>query len=612
MKKRLFFIPVILSSMLLSGCNLLYLIDNETYSASESQSSSSQPSDKVESIAIYPGSVEVVVGQEVLLTANVLPSTAADKRITWKVLDTSKASITQDGALTGLVAGTTKAVATSVANSSIKAECTVTVVNSVTVDSAFKKADPKYTYYDLDNTRYVQNTGEQKVLVIPTYFKNDAGNATENNRQFIEKSFFGTNEECGWRSFAGYYRQASFGKLQYSGHVAPKWYQSTYTTTQVLNDGTSSQYIAAAALTWFQTQYPSFDLSDYDANNDGYIDSLYIIYASDYVIENDETTNLWGYRWSISGSISQTKTYRGSAFSWFSLKFLKDTTTGQTYGGVPEDGSNTRIIIHEHGHMLGLNDYYDTSYSGMDLVGSWDMQSHNVLDWNAFSKYTMGWVEPYYVDQSVLQSKGSASITIKPSSLNGDCIVVRNSDWNGSPFDEYLMIELFNPEIGNNYYDYHYNTNKNLTKSTGWGVKIYHVDARMLDTSGWSYTPTDTVTYHDGTCVVALDNTNKSDSGHNWYNYSPWQNYYLLQMLQRQNTNTFGVAKSTTRNYWTTGDLWKTGHTFSLGVHEGYTNYGPNFFYNQTTFDDGSTLPYGITFDSVSADSATITFTYLG
>ena len=82
---------------------------------------------------------------------------------------------------------------------------------------------------------------------------------------------------------------------------------------------------------------------------------------------------------------SQTKPYKANPFSWFSLKFLKDTTTGQHYGGVPEWGSNTRIIIHEHGHMLGLNDYYDTSYSGRDLVGQWDMQSNNVFDWNAFS-----------------------------------------------------------------------------------------------------------------------------------------------------------------------------------------------------------------------------------
>ena len=109
-------------------------------------------------------------------------------------------------------------------------------------------------------------------------------------------------------------------------------------------------------------------------------------------------------------------------------------------------------------------------------------------------------------------------------------------------------------------------------------------------------------------------NTNKNEDGHNLYGYSAWQNFYLLHLLQKQNTNTFEQPNDSARSSWRSADLWKTGDTFCLGAHDGYRNYGQNFFRtdSKVTFDDGTTLPYGITFTNVSADSATITFTYLG
>ena len=99
--------------------------------------------------------------------------------------------------------------------------------------------------------------------------------------------------------------------------------------------------------------------------------------------------------------------------------------------------------------MLGLSDYYDNAYSGMDLIGGWDMQDRDVLDWNSFSKYAVGWTQPYYVVENKLQEKTSEVITLTPASESGDCLLLRDSTWNGSPFDEYILLELFNPNIGN-------------------------------------------------------------------------------------------------------------------------------------------------------------------
>ena len=570
----------------------------------------------------------VKMGKTAQITAEVEPREASSK-LTWTSLNEDVA-IVQDGFITPVSVGSTTIKVASVTNPSVETICQLTVTSDVDDNSAFKIANDNVTWDVVDPKQYVQNKGEQKVLVIPIYFKDEADTYTPEQmkqmRDYIEMSFFGDNDDCGWRSFSGYYKQASFDKLHYSGHVSEGWYKAPYTTEQVNDNDNNiiSAKIVPNALYWFKKTYSDFDLTDYDTNHDNYIDSLYIIYAADY---GDWGSGLWGFR----SSANDTKNITGkkaSAYSWFSIEFLRDTGA---YGGVPEDGSNTRIIIHEHGHMLGLPDYYDYSYAGIDCVGSYDMQSSNTFDWNAFSKFSAGWVKPYYVDQTKLEEKGSETITIGDSGTTGECILLRNSEWNGTPFDEYLMIELFNPDAGNNYYDSHY-SNYQGPKNCGFGVKIYHVDARMVELwDGGDNTviihQVDDFSSSNDYAFFPNDNNEVNSSDHNYYlkyyaqyysqygytlqNWQEYNSFQFLHLLQKGNECTF-TKKGNYRLEWNNSDLWQTGDTFSITNHYGYTNYGPNFFAKSDKLNDGSAIPYGIRFNSVTKNSATLTISYIG
>ena len=586
-----------------------------TVSATDGSGVTAECQIKVEYVAVTgiklsPKFSSIDVGQTLNLNAEILPSNASNQEVIWTSSDESVATISDAGVVTGVGTGEASITVQTV-------DCGKSITRHVAVansDAAIVKANSKYTYHDIDKTQYVENEGDQKVLVIPTYFTDEPDNVSVENKNFIDMSFFGTNDECKWRSFTGYYEEASFGQLRYTGHVSDAWYAAPYSTSDVLADNNLSKTIASKALEWFKGQNPDFDWTGYDSDNDNNVDSLYIIYASDYV---DNNSSLWGYRWSTTVPAGNTG-LQAHAYSWFSLKFLKDV---DSYGGVPVDGSNTRIIVHEHGHMLGLADYYDTSYSGMDLVGGWDMQDRNQFDWNAFSKYTVGWINPYYIREEKLQAKGSETITIRASAKNGDCILVHNSSWNGSPFDEYLMLELFNPNIGNNEYDYNHSNSVGIDL-TGYGVKIYHVDARMaryyIDNNfNLVAEPADELEDQTKyTYFIPNDNDEIHGANHNaigkQVGFNEFENYHLLQLLQKGGTDTFSDTDGAARHEWIQSDLWQTGDTFCIGNHVGYDDYGQEFFYHKTTFNDGTTLPYGITFDSVTADSATITFTYLG
>lgn len=84
----------------------------------------------VESVSISSQTVELTVGDTFSLTATVLPSNADDRGISWKSDAPSVASVSQDGVVTAVAAGS--ATVSAVTNDGAKtASCRVTVKNPV-------------------------------------------------------------------------------------------------------------------------------------------------------------------------------------------------------------------------------------------------------------------------------------------------------------------------------------------------------------------------------------------------------------------------------------------------------------------------------------------------
>ena len=65
---------------------------------------------------------------------------------------------------------------------------------------------------------------------------------------------------------------------------------------------------------------------------------------------------------------------------WASYEFMNDSGTNRI---------DAHTYIHETGHLLGSDDFY--SNEDYDPVGDLEMQSYNVGDMGAFSKFQFGW-----------------------------------------------------------------------------------------------------------------------------------------------------------------------------------------------------------------------------
>lgn len=140
------------------------------------------------------------------------------------------------------------------------------------------------------------------------------------------------------------------------------------------------------------------DFSEYDYNEDGAVDFVYIIYAGYAESYGASSNTIWphasdlyslGVECEVSG-----KTVRKYACS-SELKYV----SGETIEGIG-------TFCHEFGHVLGLPDLYNTRSAGDIQLGSWDImdqgsynnESHTPPAYSAFERYSLGWLDLTEID----------------------------------------------------------------------------------------------------------------------------------------------------------------------------------------------------------------------
>ena len=197
------------------------------------------------------------------------------------------------------------------------------------------------------------------------------------------------------------------------------------------------------------------DLSYYDQDKDGFVDFIWIIYSQ--TSDQIPSSYWWAY-------VSYTQN-----------KFENNNTQIQTFGFASIDWLNrnnecdTHTYIHETGHAFGLVDYYDYNNYWSPL-GKIDMMDSSIGDHNAFSKFTLGWLNPLVVDST-------SEITLKSTSLYGSCFIIPSPNYNGTAFDEYIMVELLTQE----------GLNKEIDELSSPGVRLTHCDGRVFSTNHDDY-----------------------------------------------------------------------------------------------------------------------------
>lgn len=421
---------------------------------------------------------------------------------------------------------------------------------------------------------------EQHVLVVPFGFTDDnlQNVQSEDNIERIRTTFFGTQEEIsavgGWTSVADYYSTSSFGISEFKGDVVPTWVNYGKTSQQFMTDsnGNLGVYAAEFSRNWYIAEYAKEShgslgadakpLSYFDQNGDGYIDLIWIVYSH----PTGTTDDWWAYV-TYTGNQSSTRNPAVKTLGFASIQWMMDSAGGH----------DPHTYIHETGHTYGLFDYYDYRGHWAPMAGI-DMMDHNLGDHSAFSKFTLGWLKPLVVDDS-------AVITLRPTTTTGDCFIIPSPNYNGTAFDEYMMVELMAP-VGLAQQDYKngYNGSNGYSRA---GIRITHVDARVFSNDHDTYLSENPQDGRDfrvcnsyGGRVRPGDNNLKVDTDY-WQREDGSINYYTLSSIMEATVNeknwtNVGTYTATNDALFTKGDVFNLKPSY--GWAEAFMPSGSNLW----------------------------------
>ena len=392
--------------------------------------------------------------------------------------------------------------------------------------------------------------GDVKVLVIPVEFSDRTASSLGYSLDKINKAFNGNGNDTDYRSVSEFYFESSYGKLDLEFVVLDSWFRpsqkSTYYADKTMSYYGSSveigdQMVMDEALAYLESR---MDLSEFDSDSNGIIDAVVMINT----LEIDSDTNFnWAFRyWNIytddDGSYYEYDGVSANDYLWASYQFLYESSFGEFDD---TNAMNTYTFIHEFGHVLGADDYYDYTGKNSPLDGL-DVMDSTIGDHNPYTKFNLGWI----TTSRLIVATTSVTLTLKDFTSTGDTIIIANN-WDDTlgVYQEYYVLMYYQ----------HVGLNSDGLYFEDEGVVMYHVNASLY------------LEIQDGESYYDIYNTNTDAS----------DEYGTVD-------NLIELCELSSGSY-----VYTTGSTSSSNFVD----------------DLGNTISYTFTVNSLTSSEATITFT---
>lgn len=220
------------------------------------------------------------------------------------------------------------------------------------------------------------------------------------------------------------------------------------------------------------------NFSQYDNNDDGYVDIIYIIYAgygeASYPEKLEDT--VWPHQWVLAEPMN----FNGVNIFRYACNNELDGHTGSKLDGIG-------TFCHEFSHCLGLPDFYDTSSEGSNFgmsvwslmdYGCYNNDGHTPCGYTAYEKDFLGW-------KPLVELNTPTRVTLKPMNNGGEAYKIVND---ANP-NEFYVVECYDKSGWNKY-------------APAEGMLITHVD--YLE-SAWQDNIVNTDPKHPRTTIIPAD-----------------------------------------------------------------------------------------------------------
>jgi len=226
-----------------------------------------------------------------------------------------------------------------------------------------------------------------KGVVVLVNFSNKSMQSGHTQATFDELC---NSENCTVNS--GYPSAREYFKSQSNGAYAPQFdvygpvtlsHNVAYYGTDVSEEGDDQHATDAVveACRMVNDQY-SINWADYDSDNDGYVDFVYVIYAGMGQADGGTSETIWPHNWEVSSAISSGYCTYTNAQRTLGGKKIENYAMSGEMSGNSLGGIGT--LCHEFGHVMGLPDFYDTNY-GTNYENCLTPNDWNIMDGGSYN-----------------------------------------------------------------------------------------------------------------------------------------------------------------------------------------------------------------------------------
>lgn len=303
-------------------------------------------------------------------------------------------------------------------------------------------------------------SGTKKFICILIGFSDLAFTKTkEDFENLFNQAGYTTDGASG--SVYDYYKENSYNQLNISVTVAGPFTaehnMAYYGANDANGQDSNNQALVAEAV---KLADPTVNYADFDNDNDGTVDGLYIIHAGFGEEAGASSDNIWAHNSGIPSLVLDGKILSNYACS-SELRGLSGT-------GITRIG----VICHEFGHVLGASDFYDTDFSTggqnegtgyWDLMGkgSWNNSGATPAHHNPYTKiFVFGWA-------TAQTFTPGTSVTMNDAEKSGNSFYIIKTNTS----NEYFLCENRQKQNFDRYIPGH-------------GMVIYHVDGNFISSAG--------------------------------------------------------------------------------------------------------------------------------
>ena len=140
------------------------------------------------------------------------------------------------------------------------------------------------------------------------------------------------------------------------------------------------------------------DFTQYDNDNDGYVDFVFVVYAGFGEADGGASTTIWPHSWNLLAAGTQCKV-DGKTVDLYACGNELD------YYSKKHTGIGT--FCHEFSHVLGLPDLYVTNNASHNTLNEWDIMDYGPYNnegntppaYSAYERFFLGWLQPRLITE---------------------------------------------------------------------------------------------------------------------------------------------------------------------------------------------------------------------